>query len=245
MNVVYQSDKGTIVNGDCFDVMQNMNNCDLIVSDIPYGTTDAKWERGFDRIKFLENCLISIKKKRAVILFCNKPHNAELVYKFKHCYRHDFIWQKEQNANPFMVKHMPARVHEEILVFGKQAVLYNPQKELLEKPRKRTGGKKKSTLYNLKSEKIYNELVYDKYPISIRQYTKDSKSIRFHPTQKPIALLEFIIKSYSNEGDTVYDFTAGSCSLAIAAMNTGRKFFCVEQDMMYIQKFLDLYQDIL
>lgn len=224
-----------LYHGDCLEKLKLIKDgsIDLILTDPPYGTTACNWDTviPFDKL-WLELKRV-IKPNGAVVLFGSEPFSSALRMSNIKQFKYDWVWQKEQGTNQFLAKYQPLKKHEIISVFGKGTLLYNPQK---------TEGKRIKSVRDSKARKdpITNvELkptAYDnkglRYPVSIIDFKRELQN-RLHPTQKPVALLEYLIKTYTNENETVLDFTIGSGSTCIAAMNTKRNCIGIELDNNY------------
>ena len=206
---------------------------DLICTDLPYGQTARnKWDVIIPFDELWEQYNRIIKDNGAIILFGNGMFTAKLMMSNPSMWRYNLIWKKTQPTGFLNANKMPLRNHEDICIFYKNLPTYNPQKT--------TGHKRKVSKAehktNCKETTDYGEhklTTYDsteRYPKSVWTFPKDSQKSAIHPTQKPVALIEEIIKTYSNKGDTVLDSCAGSCTTAIAAINTGRNYICIEKD---------------
>lgn len=227
-----------LIHGECLEELAKLedNSIDLILCDLPYGTTRAKWDSVID-LDLLWSELKRVRKDdRAVVLFAGQPFTSALIMSNVKEFKHEWVWDKVTARGHLVAKKRPMQQHESVVIFGKGGILYNPQMIPLEKAtkagveRKRTelmGGIGETTNYTT------NKIRTHKYPKTIQTFSMD-KNIG-HPTQKPIALLEYLIKTYSNEQDTVLDMTAGSGSTAIAAINTDRKYICIEKDDDYFE----------
>lgn len=245
-----------LMKGDCLKKMNRIKDqsVDLILTDLPYGTTYAKFETVLkNNGKQTKSSIIDlsimwelidekIKKFGNIILFSAQPFTTTLITSNPEMYRYSFIWEKNKAANHVAVKYQPLKVHEEILVFtesgvntgSKNPIKYNPQgvnwkSEI--KERKKDIKKEGTFTYNSLKKGKY-KVAGTNYPKSILRFNIPSKP-RYHPTQKPVDLLEYIIKTYSDEGDIVLDFTMGSGSTGIACLNTNRKFIGIEKDEIY------------
>ena len=226
---------GKIIHGDCLEELAKLDDksIDMILCDLPYGTTKAKWDSIIDLDLLWPELKRVIKDKRAIVLTANQPFTSALIMSNPKMFKHEWIWNKVTARGHLVAKKRPMQQHESVVVFARGGALYNPQMELMDKPQKgnameasRTelmGGKTTG-----KSEKIVRT---HRYPKTIQTFSMD-KNIG-HPTQKPVALFEYMIRTYSNPGDTILDMTAGSGTTAIAALNTGREYICIEQDDDY------------
>lgn len=223
---------------NCLKVMPKFadKSIDMILCDLPYGETARnKWDvcLPFDLLwKEYERI---IKDDGAIILFANGMFTAELMTSNKKLWRYNLVWEKTQPTGFLNARRMPLRSHEDICVFYKRLPTYNPQKT--------TGHERKvsssSSKRNCKKSTNYGEaglVSYDsteRYPKSVLTFPKDIQHSALHPTQKPVALLEWLIRSYTNEGDTVLDNCMGSGSTGVACLNTRRRFIGIESDKDY------------
>lgn len=230
--------KTELILGDCLKVMPSFadKSIDMILCDLPYGETARnKWDvcLPFDLLwKEYERI---IKDDGAIILFANGMFTAELMTSNKKLWRYNLVWEKTQPTGFLNARRMPLRSHEDICVFYKRLPTYNPQKT--------TGHERKvssaSSKRNCKKSTNYGEaglVSYDsteRYPRSVLKFPKDIQHSALHPTQKPVALLEWLIKSYTLEGETVLDNCMGSGSTGVACLNTCRNFIGIESDKEY------------
>lgn len=223
--------------GDCLEVMDGLTKegvkVDAIICDPPYGTTNCKWDSviPFDEMWGRLNKLI--KPNGAIALFSDNPFTSKLINSNIKYYKYDWIWEKEQGKNFQHCKNMPLKKTEYINVFYKSKPTYNPQGIIkLDKPIMKSNKGKGGNLGHLSSEKKRSmyEQWYINYPSNILRFNADRG---LHPTQKPVKLLEYLIKTYTNENELVLDFTMGSGSTGVAAANTNRKFIGIELDENY------------
>jgi DNA modification methylase len=230
-------DTPQIILGDCLAEMDKLIKqgvtVDAIITDPPYGTTACRWDSviPFDEMWLRLNKLI--KPNGAIVLFGSEPFSSALRMSNIKNYKYDWVWQKEQGSNFATVKYMPFKVHENMSVFSSHSHTYNPQMTT-GKPYKdtsRTRNQKHSTGTTIKKA-ILN--TGTRYPRSLLYFVNDTKKgSSFHPTQKPVALMEYLIKTYTNDSETVLDFTMGSGSTGVACKNTNRKFIGIELDKQY------------
>ena len=220
----------TLHSGDCMDVLKTLpdNSVDLILQDPPYNTTACKWEWDIMTVidEFWKEWKRVAKDNAAIVMTASQPFTSKLVMSNLKMFRHYWVWNKNNSAGFATVKYRPFPVCEDVLVFGKNGVKYYPVMETRGGPRIK-GGYSKSNNYNLIPLKSKSNTYYPKNLISI---SNASQSGKFHPTQKPVALMEYLIRTYTNEGDTVFDGFMGSGTTGIACLNTGRKFIGVELD---------------
>ena len=223
-----------LYHGDCLEVMKNIpdKSIDMILCDLPYGTTRNKWDTVIDLdLLWIEYERI-IKDNGAIVLFAQVPFNIILGYSNLKLLKYEWIWEKEQGTGHLNAKKMPLKSHENIMVFYKKLPTYNPQMVGNEvRTVKRSGNKSKTTNYGDFIE-IKESTYIGRYPKDIIKFNKDKG---YHPTQKPVALLEYLIKTYTNEGEIVLDNCMGSGSTGVACRNTGRKFIGIELDDKYFE----------
>jgi DNA modification methylase len=218
-------------NGDCLEEMKNIpdKSIDMILCDLPYGTTKNKWDSIIPLNKLWEQYERVIKDNGAIVLFSQMPFTAELVYSNLKLFKYEWIWQKENGTGFLNAKKMPMKIHENILVFYKKTPTYNPQMRTGFKSYKCKQGRH-STIYGAYEQGHITESNGERYPIDVIEFKKDSG---LHPTQKPVALLEYLIKTYTNDGETVLDNCMGSGSTGVACINTNRNFIGIELDTNY------------
>ena len=222
----------TLLQGDCLELMSGIDDksIDLILCDLPYGTTQCKWDSviPFDKLWAQYNRII--KDNGAIVLFSRQPFTSQLINSNLKMYRYELIWQKEQATNFLHIKKQFGQATENIEVFYKHQPTYNPQMVKSDKPVKSNGGNSSRT-YNNQTFIGSDEVRYEKYPLNILNFKRDKTG--FHPTQKPVALLEYLVKTYTNEGDVVLDNCMGSGSTGVACVNTNREFIGMELDENY------------
>lgn len=230
-----------LYNGDCLEIMQQLIDkeikVDAIVTDPPYGTTRCKWDSviPFDK---MWNCIRQIRKdKSPTILFGSEPFSSNLRLSNAKEYKYDWKWEKTQPTGFFNAKKQPMRCIEDICVFYKIQCLYNPQKTNGHKPTnnytKYLKNVDKTQVYGKCTQEISGGGNTDRYPRQLLTYSSDRQTCYLHPTQKPIALMEYLVKTYTNEGDTVLDFCMGSGSTGVAAKRLNRNFIGIEVDRTY------------
>jgi len=232
--------------GDCLELMKNIpdNSVDLVCCDLPYGTTACAWDSVIPLDRLWEDYERIIKPKGAIVLFASEPFATQLRTSRLDLYRYDWIWDKTHCSNFQVMNFQPGRQHELICVFSKAKACYTsngnsmnyyPQKELRDKPTRNGGGLNTcKMLHNNNMEKI-DKIYTDRHPTSILTYTVVPPSERVHPTQKPLDLIEYLIKTYSNEGDTVLDNCMGSGTTGVACKHLNRNFIGMELDETYFK----------
>ena len=231
--------------GDCLEVMDRLIKegikVDMILTDPPYGTTACKWDNIIPLDKMWERLNELIKPNGAIALFADGARfSALLISSNIKKYRHKWVWNKNNSAGFATVKIRPFQVCEDILIFGKNKVDYYPIMEERGKPRIK-GGYTTSENYNIVPSKNKDNLYY---PKNLLTFSNASQKGKVHPTQKPVPLLEYLIKTYTNKGDLVLDFTMGSGSTGVACLNTGRDFIGIELDEKYFNIAKDRIENI-
>lgn len=226
----------TLLLGDCLERMKEIpdGSVDLIVVDLPYGTTQNKWDSMID----LEEMWVQLdricKPNTAKLMFAQTPFDKVLGCSNLKELKYEWIWEKTTATGHLNAKKMPMKAHENILVFYNNLPTYNPQKTTGHKPANSyTKHQDDGSNYGETKVGISGGGQTDRYPRSVQVFKTDKQKVSLHPTQKPVALLEYLIKTYSNEGDVVLDFTMGSGSTGVACLNTNRKFIGIEMDEGY------------
>ena len=221
-----------IKRGDCLELMKEIpdKSIDMILCDLPYGTTACKWDSVIPFEPLWGGYLRVIKHNGAIVLFGSEPFSTELRHSNLKMYRYDWIWKKNNSTGFQLANKRPLKDYENISVFYKKQPLYNPQGLI---PYGKTN-RRKSTGDNL-TEMKSNEYIqqYTNYPRQIQEFGYDKE--KYHSTQKPVALLEYLIETYTNKGDTVLDNCMGSGSTGVACINTNRNFIGYELDEHYFQ----------
>ena len=226
-----------LYHGDCLEVMDELVKkgvkVDAIITDIPYGTTACSWDvvipfdEMWDRITKLSN------PTTPILLFGNEPFSSALRLSNIKNYKYDIYWQKEKPINLFLMKKRFGKVVENICVFYKKQCTYNPQMTIY------TGKDKsnipKASIGELCGGKKGIPYVDNgtRYPLQVLKINRDNLLARLHPTQKPLELMEYLVKTFTNEGDTVLDFTMGSGTTGVACKNLNRNFIGIELDENY------------
>ena len=212
----------------------------MILCDLPYGTTACRWDTiiPFDRL--WEQYIRIIKDKAAIVLFGSEPFSSHLRLSNLKMYKYDWVWDKHIPRNFINAKIMPMQKHENIMVFNCSGKTnYHPQMEKRDKPVKVKNYAKKNnnSVYKLNNEGSDNvERIYEyKYPDTIIRGKWEPNKGKLHPTQKPVSLLEYLIKTYTNKNEVVLDNCMGSGSTGVAALNLGRKFIGIELEEKYYE----------
>ena len=226
--------------GDCLEVMKSIpdGSVDAIITDPPYGTTACKWDSVIDFDLMWEQLNRIIKPNGAIVLFGSEPFSSALRMSNIKNYKYDWIWKKNKSTGFLNSKKQPLRSTENIHVFYKKQCTYHPQKTKGHKP---VNSFTKNTSDGETMGKTKKGLTgggqTDRFPtnvIEVKVINNDDKN-KTHPTQKPVALMEYLIKTYTNENETVLDFTMGSGSTGVAAKNLNRNFIGIEQDEKYFK----------
>lgn len=204
---------------------------DLILCDLPYGTTKCKWDTVIPFDKLWEQYNRIIKDNGAIVLFGKQPFTSQLINSNLKNYKYNLIWKKNNHDNPLQAKRRFLNITEDIVVFYKKQCCYNPQGLVKVDKITRQGGRGKLMVQASGDRPDEYKQEYTNYPRNILEFARDAKNV--HPTQKPVALLEYLIKTYTNEGDTVLDNCMGSGSTGVACRNTNREFIGMELDEKY------------
>lgn len=229
-----------IIHGDCLEVMETIEDesADMILCDLPFGTTRSEWDiiipfeplwRQYERI---------IKPNGAIALFAKAPFDKMLWASNPKLFRYEWIWEKNKATGHLNADHMPLQAHENILVFYKSPPTYNPQKTFGHKPMNYARSTSKSTVYGKEVQRTNNAGTTERNPTSVLHFSvvNNDDPFRIHPNQKPVDLCEYLIKTYTNEGQTVLDNCSGSASVAAACISIDRNFIAIEKDLDFVIK---------
>ena len=225
-----------LLQGDCLELMKDIPNksVDMILCDLPYGTTACKWDNVIPFEPLWEQYNRIIKDNGAIVLFGSEPFSSKLRLSNLKMYKYDWIYEKSKATLFTQCKKRPLNSHEYISVFYKKSPIYNPQMRDREKPRiSKNKGTTRQFLCSNGKEYVGKKPLDKKYPITVLEFGNDNQKEKQHPTQKPVALLEYLIRTYTNHGETVLDFTMGSGSTGVACVNTNRNFIGIELDEGY------------
>lgn len=241
MNMINKKewDKYEIYKGDCLELMQYIpdKSVDMILCDLPYGTTRCKWDSIIPLDKLWSQYCRIIKDNGAIVLFAQTPFDKILGVSNLKMLKYEWIWEKTQATGHLNAKKMPMKAHENILVFYKKLPTYNPQKTTGHKPinsyTKYISTQNKTDLYGKVNKEIVGGGDTDRFPRSVQIFKSDKQKVALHPTQKPIDLLQYLIKTYTNENELILDNCMGSGSTGVACLNTNRKFIGIEKDDKY------------
>lgn len=222
--------------GDCFDVMRELpdSSVNMILCDLPYGTTQNKWDSVLPLDELWREYWRIAKPDAAVVLSAQTPFDKVLGCSQLDALKYEWIWKKEMGTGHLNAKKQPMKFHENILVFYRRQCTYNPQFEA-GKPYKQTSGRGSSNYGSQHSTLTVNDGV--RYPGSVQIFPRDREKI--HPTQKPVALFEYLIRTYTNPTEVVLDNTAGSGTTAVAAESADRRWICIERDEDYAAKAME------
>lgn len=226
---------GEFLQGDCLELMREIpdGSVDMILCDLPYGTTACSWDSVIPFEPLWEQYWRICKPNAAVVLTASQPFTSIMVASSPSKFRHAWVWNKAKAANFPQVKRHPLKVHEDVLVFGAKDMTYNPQ--MVEGKIRTKGGYTTSNGEVAVSAGAPKTVNGSYYPKSILDFSTAGNRETGHPTQKPVALFEYLIRTYTNEGEHVLDNTAGSGTTAIAAENSGRRWTCIERDPTYYE----------
>lgn len=229
-----------VIQGDCLEVMRDIpdGSVDMILCDLPYGTTACKWDAIIPFEPLWEQYNRVIKDHGAIVLFGTEPFSSKLRMSNIKNYKYDWIWDKRIPSGMSYARYQPMRRTENIMVFTKngEKTVYNPQLEKRDKPIKKGGNKysPSAPIQASKEGKEYKKTYTHKQPTNLLQFDKIRQG-SVHPTQKPVALFEYLIKTYTNEGEVVLDNCIGSGTTAVAAINTNRRFIGIEREPEYVE----------
>lgn len=238
--------------GDCLELMPLIadESIDMILCDLPYGTTACKWDTIIPFDKLWEQYEILIKPNGAIVLFGSEPFSSALRMSNIKNYKYDWIWDKERGVGMSTVKTRPMKQHEIISIFSFESHKYYPimtKRDTVLDSTKWKFNTIHSENGNFNSKGKPGRVYTEKYPTSILKFHKDKGDCnglnRVHPTQKPVELFEYLIKTYTNENEIVLDNTAGSGTTAIACLKTNRQFIVMEKEQKYYDIILKRVED--
>ena len=229
-----------LIKGECLEVMKSIPDVsiDAIITDIPYGTTACKWDSVIPFEPMWEQLNRIIKPNSAIVLFGSQPFTSSLIMSNPKMFKCEWIYNKKVPSNFGAAKFQPMKYHENVIVFSKKRHNYYPIKE------ERQGGGKQRQQYKYNNGKVGDFMKMSnkialctddlRFPSSVQTFNNKSKgNVGMHPTQKPVELMEYLIKTYTNENETVLDFTMGSGTTGVACVNTKRDFIGIELDDKY------------
>jgi site-specific DNA-methyltransferase (adenine-specific) len=233
MKPYYESEYGKLYLGDCLEIVPSLQEkVELVLTDPPYGVTQCKWDAVIPFDKMWEGIQKISVEGVVCALTSAQPFSSLLVASNTTRFCYEWVWIKSKITGFLNAKKMPVRKHEQILIFceSKATPVYNPQGLVRHGKIMRQGGN--SDNYGERNKKEYFQ-EFTNYPRDVLEIPSEGKTQ--HPTQKPVALMEYLIRTYTNFGDTVLDFTIGSGTTAVAAINTGRKFIGIEKEEKYCE----------
>lgn len=228
----FEIQPNTLINDDCLNAMKFIpdGSISMILADPPYGTTACKWDSIIPLEPMWEQLKRVIKPNGAIVMTASQPFTTTLISSNMKMFKYCWVWDKKKGGNIQVLKWQPYKVHEDVVVFSSGSVKYYPIKT---KQKERTGktysAGEANGIPNYGDLRTYN----DKHPKSIIEVSNANQKGKVHPTQKPVALMEYLINTYTNEGETVLDFTMGSGTTGVACRNTSRKFIGIELDTKY------------
>lgn len=246
--IVGQILPNSIINADCLEAMKLIpnNSVDMILADLPYGTTRNKWDSIIPLDALWEQYNRVIKDNGAIVLTAQFLFSAKLMLSNEKDYKYSWVWKKGNKPTGFLnAKKQPLRICEDVLVFYKNQCTYNPQMTKGAKchSRGKSVGTDKNKSENYNGYKDLNTEGDLKYPQTLIDFERDVEKL--HPTQKPVSLFEYLIKTYSNENDIILDNCSGCGTTAIACLNTNRDFICIEKDEKYFNDSITRINKIL
>jgi DNA modification methylase len=241
--------KKEILLGDCLELMKDIpsGSIDMILCDLPYGTTACKWDTIIPFEPLWEQYERIIKDNGAIVLTASQPFTTFLIHSNIELFRYEWIYEKTKSSNFMMAKKQPMKNHENVVVFYKKQPVYNPQMTKAEK----LDIRKKNGVYKQRDDSVLGGEAKSfrkketgwRYPKSVQLFNNSDKTKNIHPTQKPVELFEYLIKTYTNEGDLVLDNCAGSGTTAIACLKTNRQFIVMEKEQKYYDIILKRVED--
>ena len=237
------NDNIELLQGDCLETIKNIpdKSIDLVLTDPPYDTTPLTWDKKIPKELLWNEYYRICKPNSAIVIFGQEPFSSLLRISNLKDYKYDWIWEKERLTNVFQIKKRCGKTIENIMVFYKEQCIYNPQKNKHEGKlvTNKIGENAKWSVtqagYNAKTKPFEYHDDGTRYPTQLLKFNRDNPRERLHPTQKPVELLEYLIKTYTNENMIVLDTFMGSGSTGVACINTNRKFIGIELDENYFE----------
>lgn len=228
---------GRFYNADCFDAMKELpDGCvDMILCDLPYGTTACKWDTVIPFEPLWSEYKRLIKRNGAIVLTASEPFTSFLLCSNADQFKHRWVWDKVKPSSGLNAKSSPLKVAEDILVFSNGKVFYNPAKILKKRRIEKKNDSNGEAFGGARVERFHDNKG-EGYPKDILTISNADQRNRIHPTQKPVSLFEYLIKTYSNEGELVFDNCAGSGTTAVACKNLNRRWVCIEKESAYYEK---------
>ena len=234
-----------LIQGDCIEEMKSIpeGSVDAVITDPPYGTTACKWDSVIPFEPMWERLKRVIKPNGAIVLFGSEPFSSALRMSNIKMYKYDWVWEKNKGSNFAVTKYQPMKEHENIIIFGAGKTVYNQQRikrsavgaAMVKNPVTSKGHRDGDNSITGNFDKGHFNKHLDPEMRCPRSIIKFNTQVGLHPTQKPVALMEYLIRTYTNEGETVLDFTMGSGTTGVACRNTSRNFIGIETDSEYFE----------
>lgn len=229
-----------LFNADCLDILPTLEDgsVDMVLCDLPYGTTANDWDKVIPLDKLWPEYKRLVKKGGAIVLFAAQPFTSHLILSNPKMFKYSLVWEKEQGSMPMQAPFQPIKVHEDIAVFSDAACSYSKNGSMNYYPQMTEGEPYKGTIRKGGNIKFHSDpSLHERRPNSGTRYPKSVLKFNtergLHPTQKPVSLCEWLVKTYTQEGATVLDNTMGSGSVGVACLNTNRSFIGIEMDKVY------------
>lgn len=225
-----------VLRGNCFDWLPEIpdNSVDLVLTDLPYGITACKWDTPIDLAEMWKQLNRVCKERAAMVFTAAQPFTAALIMSNPRNFKYEWIWEKPQGTNPLNAKIMPLKNHENVCVFYRKAPTYNAQ---MTQGTPYSGFSSDSAtigeVYGSRKSKHRDNPEGTRYPKTVQPFAQQRTGL--HPTQKPVAMMQYFIRTYSNSGELVLDITAGSSTTAVAAIQENRHFIMIEEDQNYYE----------
>lgn len=227
-----------LIQGDCLDILPTLapQSVDAIITDLPYGTTACKWDEVIPFAPMWEQVKRVLKPRGVFVTTASQPFTSRLITSNLEWFKYCWTWDKVLAVGHLVAKKRPLQQTEDIVVFGSGGINYSPIMTKRDAPRHIKKGIGQGNTVHLGHEQKthYETVLHDRYPTTILRFSNAARE-GLHPTQKPVALYAYLIRTYTNPGDTVLDFTCGSGTTGVAAINTGRNFIGIEKDSNYFE----------
>jgi len=228
-----------LFHGDCLELMKDIpdKSIDMILCDLPYGTTACKWDTIIPFEPLWKSYERIIKDGCAIVLTASQPFTTELIHNKIQWFKYAYVWNKKQSGSFWLAKYQPLRITEDVLVFSKNGkrTNYYPQMRV-GKMRTKGGAKNPVRIVSGGLETTPKKQSDTYFPTNILEISNAGNKGTIHPTQKPVDLFQYLIKTYTKENEIVLDNAAGVCTTAIACINTNRKWICIEKELEYCEK---------
>jgi len=221
--------------GDCLEKMKEIpdGSVDMVMCDLPYGTTQNKWDSVIPLEPLWREYRRVCKPSAAIVLTASQPFTSALVMSNLSNFKYQWTWDKANSTGFLNAKKQPLRQTEDVCVFYREQCTYNPEMEVRGKPRVKGGYNKPGGSDNYGEFHDVKSVSNEYYPTNLLRISNANRAEKIHPTQKPVALMEYLVRTYTNEGQTVLDNTMGSGTTGVACVNTGRRFIGIERDEAY------------